>query len=110
MAEPQVIRDDRGNPVFAVLPWREYQRLAAGAAGAALTDEELYDDAKLTGDESFPIKVADRLLAGENPVKVYRGHRGMTQSQLATAAGINPVYLSQIETRKRTGSASIARR
>ena len=55
--------------------------------------------------ESFPSEVVDRLLAGQNPVRVYRSHRGMTQSQLAAAAGINTVYLSQIETGKRTGSA-----
>ena len=46
----------------------------------------------------------DRLLAGENPIRVYRTYRRMTQKQLAEAAGINPVYLSQIETGKRAGS------
>ncbi len=44
---------------------------------------------------------------------IYRKHRGMTQRDLAKAAGINAVYLSQIETGKRTGStrtlAAIAR-
>ncbi len=49
--------------------------------------------------------VADRLLAGENAVRVYRDHRGMTQKQLAEAAGINAIYLSQIERGRRTGSA-----
>ena len=56
------------------------------------------------GGESFPAQVADRLLAGENPICVYRNHRGMTQGELAAAAGIHPVYLSQIETGKRSGS------
>ena len=72
---------------------------------AGLTDEELYDHAKSVGGESFPIELADRLLAGENAVRVYRDHRGMTQNQLAGAAGINPLYLSQIERGVRTGSA-----
>ena len=104
MSDPQVILDDSGKPAFAVIPWQEYERLARTTEGA-LTDEELYDIAKATGDESFPIEVADRLLAGENPVKVYREYRGLTQSQLATAVALNTVYLSQIETGKRTGSA-----
>ncbi len=104
MTEPQVILDDRGKPAFAVIPWQEYERLAR-TTDRTLTDEELYDAAKFAGDESFPIEVADRLLAGENSVKVYRDHRGMTQRQLAAAAAINAVYLSQIETGKRTGSA-----
>ena len=72
---------------------------------AGLTDEELYDHAKFAGGESFPIKLADSLLAGENPVREYRKHRGITQKQLAGATGINPLYLSQIGRGVRTGSA-----
>ncbi len=97
MSEPQVILDDAGRPAFAVIPWREYERLA-GEEGDA---EALYDRARAEGGESFPVELADRLLAGENPV---RAHRGMTQGELASAAGVHPVYLSQIETGKRAGS------
>lgn len=68
------------------------------------SDEALYDEAKTDGGEFFPAEVMDRLLAGENPIRVYRTYRRMTQKELAAAAGINPVYLSQIETGKRAGS------
>ncbi len=105
MTKPKVILDDSGKPEFSVIPWREYTRLAMMDAAAGLTDEELYDQAKSLGGESFPIEVADRLLAGENAVKVFRDHRGMTRKQLAGASGINPLYLSQIERGVRTGSA-----
>ncbi|MCY3774706.1 MAG: helix-turn-helix transcriptional regulator [Candidatus Aminicenantes bacterium] len=105
MTKPQVILDDAGKPAFAVIPWREYARLAMMDAATGLTDEQLYDHANSVGEESFPIEVADRLLAGENAVRVFRDHRGMTQKQLAGAAGINPLYLSQIERGVRTGSA-----
>ena len=74
-------------------------------AARGLTDEQLYDHAKSVGGESFPIEAADRLLAGEHAVRVFRDHRGMTQKQLAGAAEINPLYLSQIERGVRTGSA-----
>ena len=104
MNEPQVIFDESGRPAFAVIPWREYERLAEDAE-VLLPDEELYDRAKSEGGESFPLAVAEQLLAGQNPVGVYRKYRGMTQSELAAAAGLNVVYLSQIETGKRTGSA-----
>ena len=77
--------------------------MSNGEAGALMSDEELYDRAKAEGGESFPVDVVDRLLAGENPVRVYRNHRGMKQGDLA-AAGVHPVYLSQIETGRRTGS------
>ena len=69
-----------------------------------LTDEELYDRAEEEGGESFPIEVVDRLLAGQNPIQVYRSHRNMTQAELATAADIDAIYLSQLETGKRAGS------
>ena len=105
MNKTQVILDDSGRPAFAVIPWRDYERLSNGDAEALLSDEELYDRADAEGGESFPAEVVDRLLAGQNPIRVYRDHRGMTQGALAAAAGIHPVYLSQIETGKRTGSA-----
>ena len=41
------------------------------------------------GGEFFPIEVADRLLAGEKAVRVYREHRGMTQKQLVRTAERN---------------------
>ncbi len=105
MNKPQVILDNEGQPAYAVIPWREYKRLVSGDDEGAMTDDELYDLAKSAGGESFPATVVDRLLAGESPIRVYRDHRRLTQKQLAAAAGINPVYLSQIETGKRTGSA-----
>ena len=72
---------------------------------AALSDEELYDRAKTEGGESFPVAVADRLLAGQNPISVYREHRGMTHGELASAAGISVVCLSRIEAGGSTASA-----
>ena len=102
----QIIHDDAGQPMFAVLPWREYVRLAKEeAAEAILSDEEIYDLATRDESESFPIEVVDRLLSGISPIKVYREHRGMSQKELAAATNISPVYLSQIETGRRVGSA-----
>ena len=96
MKKPQVILDDTGQPAFVVIPWRDYE---------GLSDEEHYDRAIADKGESFPIELVDQLLAGESPISVYRNYRGMTQKALAAAADINAVYLSQIETGKRTGSA-----
>ena len=102
----QIIHDDAGQPMFAVLPWQEYVRLSKErAAEAVLSDEEIYDLAKEEESESFPIEVVDRLLSGVSPIKVYREHRGMSQKELAAATNISPVYLSQIETGRRVGSA-----
>ena len=113
MHEPRVILDDAGQPAFAVPPWHEHERLMKGDAEAPLSDVEIYDRAKSEENESFPIEVAGHLAAGKNPIQVFRKHRGMTQNELAAATNINSVYLSQIETGRRSGStktlASIAK-
>ncbi|MEO5335596.1 MAG: helix-turn-helix domain-containing protein [Magnetospirillum sp. WYHS-4] len=59
----------------------------------------------LTGtEEVFPESLARSLVSGANRIKAYREYRGLTQKELAAKADINPVYLSQIERGKRTGS------
>ncbi len=69
-----------------------------------MNHEVLYDQAGIYDDKSFPIEISDRLLAGDNAIKVYRNHRNMTQKQLAWMASINMAYLSQIERGQLTGS------
>ena len=105
MTKPQTINDDQGNPVFAIIPWRTFQLVSTLISEISLSDEEIYDSAKRSEEESLPIEVANRLLAEESAVKVFRNYRGLTQKQLAQKVGIHPVYVSQIETGKRTGSA-----
>ena len=54
--------------------------------------------------ELLPIEMVERLLGGENPVRVWRTHRGMTAHALARIADLAPSYLSEIETGKKPGS------
>ena len=107
MPKLQKILDADGHPEFAVIPWREYQRLAESDDDTTLTDEELRDLAAAENDEFFPIDMVKQLLGGEHPVRVFRTYRKLTQKQLAAKAGINAVYLSQIERGRRTGSARL---
>lgn len=74
---------------------------------------EMLEDAAATAayhstrdQERVPVELVDRLLAGENPVKVWREYRGPSQRALAGRTGLNFAYLSQIETgaRKRTAA------
>jgi DNA-binding XRE family transcriptional regulator len=55
-------------------------------------------------EELLPSEFVDRILNGENPVRVWRELRKMTSSALAEAAGVGQGYLSQIETGKREGT------
>ena len=62
------------------------------------------------GDEELvPAAIVNAILDGENPVRVWRQHRGMSQVQLAEAADISQAYLAQIETRKREGTLGLYR-
>ena len=104
----QLIERD-GKPEWAVLPYDEYLKLLEQAE--MLEDIRDYDIAKAElengGDELIPSEVVEALLDGENPIKVWREYRGLTQQQLADTAGISKPYLSQIETGKRKGTVDI---
>ena len=104
----QLIARD-GKPEWAVLPYEEYLKLLEQAE--MLEDIRDYDAAKAalenSEDELIPSEVVFAILDGENPIKVWREYRGLTQQQLADKAGISKPYLSQIETGKRTGTTDI---
>ena len=104
----QIIRDQNGKPAFAVLPIDEYERLLEVADEAA--DIRAFDAYKATRPETFPDEVASRLLNGEHPVKVFREHRGITQTQLAESAGLRQAYVSQIEAGSRVGTVDVLKR
>lgn len=92
-----------GKREFAVIPIEIFERLAAALEDA---DDAALLDAARTADDGFriPAGVANALLDGEQPVKVWREQRGLTQEALAAKAGISTAYLCQIETRKRVGA------
>ena len=98
----QIIEKD-GKPEWAVIPYETYQRLVDNAE--MLQDIRDYDKAKKAienGKELIPSEVTYAILDGENPIKVWREYRGLTQHQLADAAGVSKTCLSQIESGERT--------
>jgi len=106
--EIQIIERD-GKPEWAVLPYEEYlQLLEQTELLEDIRDFDTISAAIEHGDEELiPAKVVYAILDGENPIKVWREYRGLTQQQLANAAGISKPYLSQIETGKRKGTTEI---
>jgi DNA-binding XRE family transcriptional regulator len=60
-----------------------------------------------SGDEELvPKEIVDRILKGENKVRVWRSYRGLTSRDLASAAGLSAPFISEIETGKKDGSVS----
>ena len=70
----QILADPKtGEPAFAVVPVADYDRLVADSE--MLADVAAYDAATAADEESFPIELLDRILAGDNRVRIYREHR-----------------------------------
>jgi DNA-binding XRE family transcriptional regulator len=92
-------------PDLVILPYGEYQRLLdeADQRGARQAFRR-------TKDEEFvPIEVADRLLKGENPIRVWRKHRGLTLAEITTRTGLGKGYLSDLEKGRRKGTLATLR-
>ena len=102
---------NEGNPEYAVVPIAAYRELLEKAE--MLEDVEAYDKAKAAqkaGESEFiPDVVVGALLEGENPLKVWRKFRGMSQAELAKAIDTSQAYVAQIESGKRDGTVKIYR-
>ena len=60
-------------------------------------------------EELVPAAVADRLIDGASPLKVWREHRALSQSALARASGVTRVQIADIEADRATGSVRTLR-
>ncbi len=110
-AQVQIIERD-GKPEYAVVPFDLYERLlslAEDAQDIAAADAAMAELAR-GEDEIIPGDIAHRLLAGENPVRVWREYREMTQDELAVTVGVGKSYISQIEAGKKPGSVAVLKR
>ena len=77
-----------GKP-FVLVPMHEYRRLTGGHVM----------------DSTLPDAVLDRIAARtDNPMKILRKYRGLTQKDLSAKAGLSRPYLAEIETGKKAGS------
>lgn len=90
----------------------EYERLREAAE--ALDDLHAYDRARARldagDDELVPAEFARRLIEGDSPLRVYRDLRGLTQSALSRASGVNRVQIAEIEAGRNRGSVDTVKR
>ena len=75
-----------------------------------LADVKAYDSAKARladgEDELIPLEITERRLKGEAPLRIWRGHRKLTQERLAKKAKVSRALIAAIETKRKTGSVS----
>jgi DNA-binding XRE family transcriptional regulator len=110
MANPQFIRTETGEELV-VLARRDYEALLARAGDEAAEDamstriaEEVRAAIASGADVVLPEAVWKDIEAGANPVRALRRFRGMTQQELATAAGLSQSFLSEIEAGRKRGT------
>lgn len=96
---------------MAILPAAELERMVDEAEDRS--DERAADAARerrQAGEDYFPSDVVDRLLAGDNPVAVFRAYRGLTQSELASRIDMSAMVISSIESGRNIGRLSTLRK
>lgn len=107
----QVIESKVGTPAFAVVPWDEYKAMVERLEELQdIVDADKAMTAIAAGEETYPCDLVERLLGGQNPLRVWREYRGMTTAALASAAGVTPSAISQVETGKRGLSVDLLKK
>ena len=94
------------------LPKAEYDRLCALEEDLADIQAALAVEARIaTGDEELiPANVVDRLLDGEQPLRVWREFRNLTQTDLSRSSSVNRVQIVDIEAGRNSGSVRTLRK
>ena len=96
---------DEPHPFMVVVSGDEWERMVDERdEREAITAHE-----RTSGEEALPHAMVKRLAAGENAIKVWREHRGMTLTQLGEAIGKQKGYLSEIESGKKVGTVETLR-
>ncbi|MFD1103463.1 helix-turn-helix transcriptional regulator [Sphingobium olei] len=96
---------------IAMLPMDDYQRLVDIAEDKADVHASIEAERRAReGEEYIPSEILDRILAGENALRVWRNYRGLTQGVLGGQVGCTSEHLSMVETGRRQASAQLWRR
>jgi DNA-binding XRE family transcriptional regulator len=111
MAKPQIIHT--AGEDLIVISRSDYETLLARAGDEAAEDAataRIVDatSAKIARGEdvALPTSVWEAIEGGENPVRAIRKWRGLTQNELGEQAGLGQGFVADIESGKKTGSAT----
>lgn len=89
---------------LAVLPFEEYCSLVEAAEDQADVAAAIAADKRReAGEEYVPAALVNRLIDGENALRVWRQYRQLSLTKLAEVSGINKATVSQLENGKAFG-------
>jgi DNA-binding Xre family transcriptional regulator len=93
---------------MAVLPIADYERLLDLAEDRAdVLAAEQAADRRQGGEEYLPAEMVDRILDGENPLRVWRQYRNLSLKQLAEKSGVGLSYISELERSLKNGPGQV---
>ena len=93
---------------MVLLTREEFARLSADAENYAdIVSAVEAQKRREEGEEYIPAEVVSKLLAGENPLKVWRNHRGLTLQQLGDKVGRRASCISKLELGQSEGGIKI---
>ena len=96
-----------GGKMLAVLPFEDYQRLLEIAEDREdIAEAADAERRRKEGEEYLPVSMVDRILDGENALRVWREYRGLNIAQLAEQSGYGYSMISKIETGTRHGTVA----
>ena len=96
-----------GGKMLAVLPFEDYQRLLEIAEDREdIAEAADAERRRKEGEEYLPASMVDRILDGENALRVWREYRGLNIAQLAEQSGYGYSMISKIETGTRHGTVA----
>ena len=102
------IYDAKGKPESVILSKKSYEILLRYKED--LEDIRALKNYEVSGEEGFPSDVVERLVDGENPIKVYREYRGLTQLKLSERVGVQQSYITQLESGKKRGTVKVLKK
>jgi ribosome-binding protein aMBF1 (putative translation factor) len=105
---PVMTKTPKGDEIV-ILSRKEYDRLLV-AANEDATDAAVARKAINRNEETLSEAEMDELLAARTPLAFWRKKRGLTQADLARAAGIAQGFLSEIESGLKTGDVTVLQR
>jgi ribosome-binding protein aMBF1 (putative translation factor) len=105
---PVMTKSPKGDDIV-ILSRKEYDRLLA-VANEDVTDAAVAKKAIARNEETLSEAEVHELLAARTPLAFWRKKRGLTQTDLAKAAGIAQGFLSEIESGLKTGDITVLQR
>lgn len=127
LPKPKIVTRD-GEPEEVILSYADWRRIVARVAKASSDDAGADADdiaavaaaraadgdfaAKVAAERgslvetTVPLQVVKAKLEGAHPLKAWREHRAITQTELASRSAVARDLIAQIETKKRQGSVT----